>query len=447
MATTTTTPPPETQVTNPYANKTTAQVQDEAEKAVTPATTTGYTASTIGAPTGYTAADATATGFAGGVTAGTDAAKYEADKAKAEGYTATSAQNTAWNLDPSKQTVAGQVEDLIAKNSPLMQQAETSALQQMNRRGLLNSSMAVGAGQEAVMKQALPIAQADATAYQAQAKFNAEQSNQLSQFNATLTSEASKFGANATNVIATANQAATNEALKAGATAENIRSAAYTAAYNDALKFGASATNAASLANAAADSESAKFTATATNVAAAANVEATNRAKEFEATGKNTAAREYASALNETTQSMLDNSLKISMANADSATKLELQNIDANTRKDLASIEATYKNQMQASASGSEAFQQTTKNISDIMANADISAYATTDGNAPKTDKTNWPTEAEKLTNGKFFDKNNKEILSPKQSAVNMQKTALNGYMQLLSVTSNIPGLNDLITF
>jgi hypothetical protein len=447
MATTTTTPPAGTQVTNPYANKTTAQVQDEAENAVTQATTTGYTASTIGAPTGYTAADATATGFAGGVTAGTDAAKYEADKAKAEGYTATSAQNTAWNLDPSKQTVAGQVEGLIAKNSPLMQQAETSALQQMNRRGLLNSSMAVGAGQEAVLKQALPIAQADATAYQAQAKFNAEQSNQLSQFNATLTSEASKFGANATNVIATANQAATNEALKAGATAENIRSAAYTAAYNDALKFGASATNAASLANAAADSESAKFTATATNAAAAANAEATNRAKEFEATGKNTAAREYAAALNETTQSMLDNSLKISMANADSATKLELQNIDATTRKDLANIEAKYKNEMQASSSANEIFQQTTKNIADIMANPDLASYATSDGKAPTEDKKNWPPGATKLTNGKLYDANNKEIVSPKQAAVDTQKSYLQGSMMILSTTSGIQGLKDLITF
>ena len=444
--TTTTTPPAATQVTNPYANKTTAQVQDEAENAVTKATTEGYTPTSLAAPTGYTAADATATGYAGKVTAGDKVATYEADKAKAEGYTATKATNTAWNIDPAKQTVAGQLEGLIAKNSPLMQQAESSALQQMNRRGLLNSSMAVGAGQEAVIKQATPIAQADATAYQAQAKFNAEQQNQVSQFNANLTSEASKFGANATNVIATANQAATNEALKAGATAENIRDAAYTAAYNDALRFGASATNAASLANAAADSEAAKFKATATNAAAAANFEATNRAKEFEATGKNTAAREYASALSEATQSMLDNSLKIAMTNADAATKLELQNIDATTRKDLANIEATYKNEMQASASASEAFQQTTKTISDLMSDPDVSPYATSDGNAPKTDKSNWPSKATTLRNNKFFDSDNNEILSPKQIAVNNQRDYLNGYMQILSVTSKVPGLKDLIT-
>lgn len=445
--TTTTTPPASTQVTNPYANMTTAQVQDQAEKAVTEADVTGYTASQIGAPSTYTAADATATGYATGVSQGAAADTYDANLAQATGYNATTATNTAWNIDPSTQTVAGQIEGLIAKNSPLMQQAETAALQQMNRRGLLNSSMAVGAGQEAVLKQALPIAQADANAYLAQAKFNAEQQNQLSQFNANLTSEASKFGANATNVISTANQAALNEAAKFGATAENVRQAAYTSAYNEALKFGASAENAASLANAAADSEAAKYTATSTNAINAANVEAENRAREFEATGINTAAREYAKDLNETTQSMLDNSLKISMANADAATKLELQNIDAQTRKDLAEIEATYKNQMQASASTNEIFQQATKNIADLMANPDLNAYPTSDGKAPSADKKNWPPGATKLTNGKLYDKNNKEILSPKQIAVNEQKNNLQGSLKILSATSGIPGLDDLITF
>lgn len=437
MATTTTT-------TLPAATQVNLQPQ-EAE--VTQAETTGYTPATLGAPTGYNAANATATGYATGVSAGDAAAGYDAAQAQATGYDATQAGYTGWNINQPTQTVQGQLEGILSKSSPLMQQAETSALQQMNRRGLLSSSMAVGAGQEAVIKQALPIAQADAAAYQAQARYASESQNQVAQFNANLVNEASKFGANAQNIIATANQAATNEASKYNATAENVRAAAYTAAYNDALKFGASAENAASLANAAADTEAAKYLATATNATNVANFEAVNRAREFEATGINTAAREYASALNASSQSALDNALKIAFANADNATKLELQNIDAQTRVDLANIEATYKNEMQASASVNEMFQQATTNIANIMGNPDISAYATTDGKAPSDDKKNWPSNAKKLTGGKFYDSKGKEILSPKQQAVNAQKNYLSGGIELLSATSNIPGLQDLISF
>jgi hypothetical protein len=115
---------------------------------------------------------------------------------------------------------------------------------------------------------------------------------------------------------------------------------------------------------------------------------------------------------------MMDQSMKIALANADAATKIELQNIDAQTRKDLAATEAEYKNAMQASASANEIFQQATKNIADIMANPDLASYATSDGKAPLADKKNWPPEATKMVNGKLYDANNKEIVSPKQQAV-----------------------------
>jgi hypothetical protein len=62
----------------------------------------------------------------------------------------------------SDMTVAGQVEGIIAKDSPLMQQAATRARQAMNGRGLVNSSMAVGAGQAALYDAAAPIARQDA---------------------------------------------------------------------------------------------------------------------------------------------------------------------------------------------------------------------------------------------------------------------------------------------
>ena len=66
-----------------------------------------------------------------------------------------------WNVT-DQQTVEGRVKGLIDANSPLMQQAATTGLQQANARGLANSSMAVGASQAEVLKAAVPIATADA---------------------------------------------------------------------------------------------------------------------------------------------------------------------------------------------------------------------------------------------------------------------------------------------
>jgi hypothetical protein len=251
-------------------------------------------------------------------------------------YTPTTAVGKDWTVD-TNQKVQDQLKTIVGADSPLMQQAKTQAMQQMNARGLLSSSMAIGAGQEAVIKQALPIAQADAGTYAAAAKQNAEAANALATFNANLKAKADEFGAAA----------------------------------------------------------------------------------------KNTAA----------------------LANMDSATKLELQTIDANTRKELVKLEGDYKNQMQATASAGEMFQQATKNINDIMVNPDIYAFPTKDGAPPAANKSNWPSNAAELRNGRLYDAQGRELLSPKQVAVNTQKGYLENSLQIVGVTSTIPGLKDLITF
>jgi hypothetical protein len=66
----------------------------------------------------------------------------------------------------SQQTVddsmAGQVAKLASKDSALNRMAATEGLKAANRRGLLNSSMAVGAAQDAVLQNVMPIASQDA---------------------------------------------------------------------------------------------------------------------------------------------------------------------------------------------------------------------------------------------------------------------------------------------
>lgn len=92
--------------------------------------------------------------------------------------------------------VEGRVNRISSSDSPLMQLAGTRAKQQANRSGLLNTSMAVGAGQKAVIDSALPIAQADASAYQQQALANQSATNESLMRNAAARAAAGTAGMN-----------------------------------------------------------------------------------------------------------------------------------------------------------------------------------------------------------------------------------------------------------
>ena len=69
-----------------------------------------------------------------------------------------------WSVT-ADQTVQGQLKNVLDSGGPLMQLAETRAKQAANRSGMLNTSMAIGAGQKAVIDSATPIATADAGTY------------------------------------------------------------------------------------------------------------------------------------------------------------------------------------------------------------------------------------------------------------------------------------------
>lgn len=62
----------------------------------------------------------------------------------------------------SQETVAGQMEGLLSKESPLVTMSRTKAKEDANKRGMLNTTMAVQAGEAAAYQSALPIAQQDA---------------------------------------------------------------------------------------------------------------------------------------------------------------------------------------------------------------------------------------------------------------------------------------------
>lgn len=134
----------------------------------------------------------------------TTPATYTASTGTSAGYAPDK-----WAVD-SKQTVAGQVKDIIAADSPLQQQTEARSTMKANSRGLLNSSMAVTAGQSALYDAALPIAQADAAVNASAANFNANSANSAKQFTAQ--------AGNQQNIV---NQEAGNRAKEYGASAQN----------------------------------------------------------------------------------------------------------------------------------------------------------------------------------------------------------------------------------
>lgn len=292
--------------------------------ATTAATAPGVQAPTASA-TGYNATTATA---APGVQAGNAQAGL--------------VQATDWQDDPG-QVVANRVRDILAEDSPLMQQAQTRALQQQNARGTRNSSMAIGAAQAAMIDAALPIAQQDAQTSAQRAQFNAGNRTEVSKANAQLFTDVSKF-----NV---------ENALKAGVINQEQA--------NAIAQFNASQVNRASEFTAASANDMAKFNADALLKAGIINQEQANAMSRFNA--------EQA---NELAKFELQNDTDIAKFNASESNAIKKLALDSGTRVELANIEAGYKTLMQANASAGDLYKQMLLNITNIMSNPNMDGEA-----------------------------------------------------------------------
>lgn len=102
-----------------------------------------------------------------------------------------------------KETVAGQMHDILQDpNNPLNVQAQTYGEAFANRRGLLNSSIAATAAQDALYKNALPIASQDASTNYDANKTNVGNKLTAGMFNNDLTSRLGMFNAGTEKDIA-----------------------------------------------------------------------------------------------------------------------------------------------------------------------------------------------------------------------------------------------------
>jgi hypothetical protein len=165
--------------------------------------TSTSTSSRVPSNTGLSAGTSTASG---GVVSNAMQPTY--GSATAAGYSPTTRQ-----INKPTDTVQGQMESILATDSPLMQRARTIAKQGMAQRGLVNSSMSQGAGVAAMIDRATPIASQDANAYNQTASENMSAVNMAGQFNA---GETNKFGLQRNDQTFTAGENAAQRSFTSG---------------------------------------------------------------------------------------------------------------------------------------------------------------------------------------------------------------------------------------
>ncbi len=122
-----------------------------------------------------------------------NAAGYDAKTGVSKGYKATN-----WNVNDD-QLVDRQVARIVADDSVLMQQAATQGKQAAATKGLVNSSMGVGAAQGALYAAAAPMASQNASTYAGAAEFNAGATNEAERFTAQSANEMTRENMNAVN--------------------------------------------------------------------------------------------------------------------------------------------------------------------------------------------------------------------------------------------------------
>lgn len=272
---------------------------------------------------------------AGDVTAGTGTAgNYSATTANAAApVVAGTAQQSTWTPGADA-TVQGQLANITAQDSALNQLARTQGLQEANRRGLMNSSMAVEAAQTAVLRNALPIAQQDASTFAQAGQFNAAAAMDISKFNVQSALQAGIVTAEQANQMAALNAEFANRASEF-----NITSAADMAKFNidNALKAGI------------------------------INQEQANRMNQF-----------VAAEANKVAMFELQNDTDVQKFNASESNALTKLGMDSQTKLALAQTEAAYKTLMQTSAGAAEVYKTLVTQMASILSNKDMDGAAKT---------------------------------------------------------------------
>lgn len=122
--------------------------------------------------------------------------------------------NASTGIVDANKTVAGQLDSILASDSPYINRAQTIAQQKANSRGLINSTMAAQAGTAAAIDAAMPIAQADAQTNFANQTQNLNFTNSAAQYNTGAINAMTNANMGAVNTAASQNAGFTNDSIQ-----------------------------------------------------------------------------------------------------------------------------------------------------------------------------------------------------------------------------------------
>lgn len=129
-------------------------------------------------------------------------------------YRVTPGQAAAYEREvQDRERAQYQLDQMLAENGPLMRRAAASGMAVAGQRGLMNSSLAAGAAQGAMMDRAQPYVLSDADAYRQAASESMAAKNAAAQLNAQLRTQANISGAELTGAWDRAAMQAKAEAL------------------------------------------------------------------------------------------------------------------------------------------------------------------------------------------------------------------------------------------
>lgn len=256
----------------------------------------------------------------------------------------TNATATDWTPDTNS-TVQGQLSGILKTGSPLLDRAETKAAQAANSRGLLNSTMAITAGQSALYDAALPIAQQDASTFADAGKTNAQQRTQVGLANA---SAANSSAQQAAGFQQQSNLQTQDLAAQAAQQDKELASR-----YD--------------LANLDANTRKELQAADAANQQ---KLQAANAALQTGLQANDLAVKQ--------SMQQYEASVQQAMQGVDNASKLQIAQLNANTQTSLADIEAKYKNQLQSNASMAQSYQSMVDSYTRVMLDPNMDAAAKT---------------------------------------------------------------------
>ena len=179
-----------------------------------------------------------------------DTETYDASLAAASADAGAEDANVTTRTVSPNELVENRINNLLDSNNPYIQRARTSGLQFANQRGLLNSSIAAQASEEAAIARAGEIAAQDANTYAQAALANQQAQNtaglqdaqlgtNVSMFNVGEDNTTNRFNAQSVNEAGQFNAAAANQAIQNFLQREQVRNLQddqqiFTAAQNEA---------------------------------------------------------------------------------------------------------------------------------------------------------------------------------------------------------------------